>query len=65
MNVDESGIKELRNLYVQLDNFSSNKSYKSYSQMIYFNEEIREEGGMHSKSYLRRQCRGKWQIILV
>ena len=59
MYLDESGIKKLRNLYVQLDTFSLNKSYNSYSQMIYFNEEIREEGGMHSKSYSRRRCRGK------
>jgi hypothetical protein len=38
MYVDESGIKELRNLYVQLDNFSSNKSYNSaaaFTALVY------------------------------
>jgi hypothetical protein len=38
MYLDESGIKKLRNLYVQLDNVSSNKSYTlaaAFAALIY------------------------------
>ena len=38
MYLDESGIKKLRNLYVQLDSVSSNKSYTlaaAFAALIY------------------------------